>query len=179
MVREDLKSAMRVLWEEHIAWTRMTIISIAADLPDLDLVTQRLLRNATDMAAAFQPFYGARIAFEFGSLMREHLVIAAELVKAAKAGHSQAAADAEKRWYVNADQIAAFLSSINPYWSREALTAMLHQHLALTKSEAVFRLTKNYAADIAVFDSIEKQALAMADALTDGIIKQFSHTFMY
>ncbi|MDD4588577.1 MAG: hypothetical protein PHC60_09345 [Heliobacteriaceae bacterium] len=99
MVRADLRDKMRMLWEEHIAWTRMTIISIAENLSDLDLVTKRLLRNATDMANAFRPFYGDRIASEFGRLMKEHLVIAAELVKAAKAGQSQAAADAERRWY--------------------------------------------------------------------------------
>ncbi|MDD4588576.1 MAG: hypothetical protein PHC60_09340 [Heliobacteriaceae bacterium] len=57
--------------------------------------------------------------------------------------------------------------------------AMLHEHLALTKSEAVFRLAKNYAADIAVFDRIEAQALAMADVLTEGIINQFPCVFMY
>jgi len=64
----DLKSEMRMLWEQHVAWIRMTIISIATNLPDLDLVINRLLRNATDMAAAFKPFYGDEKASKFGSL---------------------------------------------------------------------------------------------------------------
>jgi hypothetical protein len=42
--------------------------------------------------------------------MRDHLVLAATLVKAAKAGNSQAAAEAEKKWYTNADEIAVFSS---------------------------------------------------------------------
>lgn len=30
----ELMSEMRSLWEQHVAWTRMTIISIASDAPD-------------------------------------------------------------------------------------------------------------------------------------------------
>jgi len=174
----DLKSGMRMLWEEHVAWTRMTIISMAANLPDLDLVTGRLLRNAADFEAALKPLYGNEKASKFGSLMREHLVIAVQLVKAAKTGDSKAAADAEKKWYANADEIAAYLNSINPNLSRETLTAMLREHLALTKSEAVARLTGDYATDIALYDRIEKQALSMADALTEGIVRQFPDRFL-
>lgn len=174
----DLKSDMRMLWEEHVAWTRMTIISIAANLPDQELVINRLLRNATDFEAAFKLFYGEEKASEFGKLMREHLVIAVELVKAAKAGNSKSAADAEKRWYTNADEIAAFLSSVNPNWSKEEWMTMLHQHLALTKSEAVTILTRDYATSIALYDKIERQALTMADVLTEGIVKQFPNRFV-
>ncbi|WML37403.1 hypothetical protein [Clostridium sp. OS1-26] len=36
----DLTNALRMLWEQHIAWTSMTIISIIASLPDVDLVTK-------------------------------------------------------------------------------------------------------------------------------------------
>jgi len=97
------------------------------------------------------PIYGIEKASRFSNLLKDHLVIAAQLIKAAKAGNIQAATDAEKRWYANADEIAAFLNSINPYWSKEALMNMLHEHLALTKSEAVARLNKDYATDIAKF----------------------------
>jgi hypothetical protein len=51
--------AMRKLWEEHITWTRVFIISAAADLPDKDAATQRLLQNQVDIGNAVKPFYGA------------------------------------------------------------------------------------------------------------------------
>lgn len=54
---------------------------------------------------------------------------------------------------------------------------MLHEHLALTKSEAVARLNQDYASDIAFYDQIEKQALMMADAMTEGIVQQFPDIF--
>ncbi|MCR8845330.1 acetylglutamate kinase [Paenibacillus sp. SC116] len=173
----QLMNLMRTLWEQHVAWTRMTIISIAEGLADEAAVTQRLLRNVPDMAVVFRHFYGSKVASRFETLFRDHLVIAAELVKAAKAGDSAKTADAEKRWYANADQLAEFFSSINPYWPKEEVKKMFYEHLALTKSEAAHRLTKDYAADIADFDEIEKQALLMADMFSNGLIQQFPSVF--
>ncbi len=168
---------IRLLWEQHVLWTRMVIISIVFDLPDADLVTNRLLQNPTDFENVLKIYYGSTGAARFAELLKSHLVIAAQLVKAAKAGDNKAAADAEKRWYANADEIAAYLGSINPYWSQADWRTMLYEHLALTKAEAVDMLGKNYSASIATYDKIEKQALAMADMMAAGIIRQFPDAF--
>lgn len=173
----NLMNDLRKLWEQHDVWTRSTIMSIIFNLPDVDFVTNRLLRNPVDFGNALEPFYGSSIALKFSDLLKDHLVIAAELVKAAKAGNKQSADAIEKRWYDNADQIAIFLSQINHYWSQEEWKVMLHQHLALVKSEAVNILTKNYAAGIAVYDELENQSLGMADMMAEGITKQFPNKF--
>jgi LysM repeat protein len=173
----NLRNTLRKLWMEHVGWTRMTIISAVYDLPDLNLVSARLLRNATDMASALRPLYGDAAASQFGSLINEHLMIASQLVKAAKDGNTAAAQNAERAWYANADKIAGFLNSINPYISKEDFRKMLYNHLAMTKAEAVARLAHDYANDIALYDSIELQALMMADVMASGIVKQFPSTF--
>jgi len=80
----QLRDCFRLLWEQHVYWTRMTIISIAMDLPDLEPTTNRLLRNPPDFARLFSRFYGTRIASDFNRLLTDHLVILTELVKAAK-----------------------------------------------------------------------------------------------
>lgn len=179
ITEEELKliNVLRSLWEQHVEWTRMDIISGVEGLADHDLVTKRLLRNPADMAALLAPLYGEQNAYKFEQLFREHLIIASKLVKAAKSGDARAADEFEKQWYANADEIAAFLNSINPYWSKEALMQMLHNHLALTKEEAVARIKKNYASDIEIYDRIEKQALEMADAMAEGIVRQFPDKF--
>ncbi len=172
-----LSNTLRQLWEQHVAWTRMAILSAASDSPDLKLTVDRLLRNAADMANSLRPIYGDQKADTFGRLIYDHLTIALELVNAAKAGNVQAAQAAEKKWYQNADQIAAYLHSINPYIDAAEFQKMLHTHLALTKEEAVERLNHSYAKDIALYDQIEIQALEMADAMSDAIVKQFPASF--
>lgn len=60
-------------------------------------------------------------AHHYAALIKEHLVIAAQLVTAAAKGDATTAEAKEKEWYRNADDIAFFLHTINPYLSREAV----------------------------------------------------------
>lgn len=175
--QQMLSDQIRLLWEQHVYWTRLFILSAAFGLPDMELVANRLLRNPKDFEAALKPYYGESAAAQFAELLTSHLKIAAELVNAAKAGDNAAAADAEKRWYANADEIADFLGSINPYWSAQEWQKMLYDHLAMTKTEAVDILSAKYADSIDVLENIERQALVMADAMTQGIVKQFPRRF--
>lgn len=165
---------LRKLWEQHIMWTRSFIISTASDLPDLELVTQRLMRNPVDMANVLRPFYGDKNADTFQRLLTEHLSIAGDLVNAAKAGDTVKATELEKKWYKNADEIASFMAEINLYWNKQKWQDFLYDHLKMTEEEASLRLNKEYAEDIKIYDSIEKEALQMADYMTNGIIQQFS-----
>ena len=169
--------ALRDLWVDHTGWTRNYIISFVAGLPDTNLVAQRLLKNQEDIGNAIKPFYGSEAGNKLTSLLKDHITGAVELLKAAKAGNKTGAAAAEKKWYDNADQIATFLSKANPNWSKVALKNMLDNHLALTKAEAVARLTGNYATDIATYDKVRQEANMMSDALVDGIVKQFPDKF--
>ncbi|MCG7337641.1 hypothetical protein MHZ95_20575 [Sporosarcina sp. ACRSM] len=174
----DFVNMNRLLWMEHVNWTRMTIISIVFGLPDLPFVQERLLRNATDLGNCLRPFYGDQIADRYAALIKEHLVLAAELVTAAVKGDEKTAAEKEKEWYRNADDIATFLSNINPYLEKDGVRAMFYTHLALTKYEAVCMIQKNFQEDIEVFDKIVAEALAMSDMIANAIVKQFPNMFL-
>jgi hypothetical protein len=168
----NIINTFRKLWEQHGLWTRSFIISTAAGLPDLQPVTDRLLRNPTDFARTLEPFYGER-AKEFEKLLRGHLLIAAKLVNDAKKGDTKSAAADRKDWYQNADDIAYYLSKLNPFWSYPEWQDMLHMHLKLVEDEAVKRLGGKYSEDVALYDTLEEQALEMADEMSRGIISQF------
>jgi hypothetical protein len=167
------------LWEEHVTWTRLAIISMVdiQDEKETEATVNRLLRNSKDMAAVCAMFYGDEVAAKFDELMTEHLTVAAELVQAAVAGDNDKAEEAEKRWYKNADEIAATLNSLNPNWKEKEFKDMLYEHLRQTKDEAVFRITKDYEKDTANYDEIEKMARMMAEGFSHGIIMQFPDNF--
>lgn len=164
---------MRMLWEQHVYWTRFFIISTAASLPDLGEVTNRLLENPDDFAAALIPFYGARMANKFRELLREHLMIGGDLVTAAKNQDTAKVEEDRHKWYANADEIAQFLAEINPYWDERKWRSMLYDHLEMTEQEAILRLTGRFPEDIRMFNQIELEALEMADYMSQGIIRQF------
>lgn len=172
-----LSNQLRLLWEQHVYWTRFVISGIVFHSPDLDASQNRLLQNPGDFASVLRTFYGENVAMKFATLLTAHLSIAAELVTATAEGKSQDAAEAEKRWYENAEQIAVFLASVNPYWSKHEWQEMLYSHLDMTKQEAVDFINGDYAASVEVFDRIEMEALQMADKMTEGILRQFSSRF--
>lgn len=169
---------LRRLWEDHVTWTRLAIISLTTDAPDTEATVGRLLANQTDIGDAIEPFYGAAAGDELTRLLREHILIAADLIAAARAADDAAVTDAQSRWTANAEEIAAFLAAANPRsWDFEELEAMLHEHLRLTADEALARLHGDWAADVAAYEQIHLQALGMADMLSNGIIEQFPARF--
>jgi hypothetical protein len=173
-----LHDGMRKLWEDHVTWTRLAIISLTTGSPDTDATVGRLLRNQTDIGNAIKPFYGNAAGAQLTQLLREHILIAADLVGAAKAGDQAKVADATARWQANADQLAAFLNKANPHqWKLAELKTMLREHLRLTTNEALARLNGDWAADVAAYDQIHVQALGMSDMLSDGIVAQFPRRF--
>jgi hypothetical protein len=173
-----LRSEMRRLWEDHITWTRLAIISLTTGAPDTEATVGRLLQNQTDIGNAVKPFYGEAAGDELTRQLRLHILIAADLIAAAQAGDQDRLAAEERRWQANADDIAAVLNSVNPrHWKLEDMKAEMTMHLDLTTQEVVARLQTNWAADVAVYDEIHRHILHMADLLSTGIVQQFPKRF--
>jgi hypothetical protein len=172
------QQAVRKLWEDHVTWTRVYIIAALADLPEAEIAAQRLLQNQTDIGDAVKPFYGDAAGDQLTALLNDHILIAADLLTAAKAGDSVKFEDANQRWYQNADEIAAFLSSANPdNWPLSEMQTMMKDHLDLTLEEATARLSEDWAGDVAAYDKVHDEILHMADMISDGIIQQFPKEF--
>jgi len=174
----ELKTAMRKLWADHVVWTRLYIISAVADMPDAKAASDRLLKNQDEIGDAIAPYYGKDAGAKLADLLKKHIQISVDVVAAAKAGQDEKLKEADKRWHDNAQGIAAFLSGANPNWSKDSMTKMLNEHLAVTTEEALGRIKKDWSGDVATFDKVFDQAMMMADDLTDGIVKQFPDKFL-
>ena len=173
-----LRQEMRRLFEEHVAWTRLAVISLTTGSPDTNATVARLLRNQTDIGNAIVPFYGKAAGAELTRLLRRHILVAADLIGAAKAGDKAKLAREQAAWLQNGDSIARFLSSANPdSWKPGEMKQMFRSHLALTTREVVARLQGRWAADVRAYDAISRQALGMADMLSEGIVHQFPGRF--
>ncbi|MCC6805084.1 MAG: hypothetical protein IT319_19550 [Anaerolineae bacterium] len=178
MSAQEFHDAMRKLWEDHITWTRLYIVSFAADLPDADAVAARLLKNQEDIGNAIRPVYGNDAADQLTQLLKDHINGAVDILTAAKAGDTAAMQTASDQWYANADEIATFLNSANPdNWGLDDLKAQMQMHLDLTLAEAQAHLAGDAEKDIAAYDDVHNHILGMADLLSSGIIQQFPDMF--
>jgi hypothetical protein len=170
--------AMNKLWEDHVTWTRIYIMSVTSGLPDADVAAQRLLQNQTDIGDAIKPIYGDEAGTKLTALLKDHILTAADLLAAAKSGDTAKFNDANKRWYENANQIASFLSSANPdNWPLSGMQTMMKTHLDLTLEEATARLKGDWTGDVTAYDKVHNEILDMAGMLTKGILAQFPDKF--
>jgi len=172
-----LHQDMRKLWTDHVVWTRQYIVAAIGDQPDAQAAANRLMKNQEDIGAAVATFYGKPAGDKLTGLLKEHISIAVDLIKAAKAGDKASQQQADAKWHRNGEAIAAFLSGANPNWPRATLVEMMNTHLSTTTDEVVARLTKNWDADVRAFDTVYAHILTMSDALSDGIVKQFPGKF--
>ncbi|HET7351306.1 MAG TPA: hypothetical protein VFJ28_10235 [Marmoricola sp.] len=169
---------MRKLWEDHVTWTRLAIVTFADGSAGFDATADRLLKNQEDIGAAIDPFYGKAAGDRLTALLKDHIGVAVELLQAAKGGDDAAFADAHTRWYANSDDIADFLAEADPRsWPQATMRAAMRTHLDQTLAEASHELTGQYAASVADYDEIHQHILMMADVLSSGIVKAFPSRF--
>src|SRR5262245_28468831 len=107
--RAAFHDGMRKLWEDHITWTRLAIVSFTHDLPDLAATETRLLDNQTDIGNAVKPYYGEAAGNQLTALLKQHIAGAVALLEAAKAGDQSLIEQRSAEWYANGNEIADFL----------------------------------------------------------------------
>src|SRR5207302_10382776 len=123
-----LSDALRRLWADHVIWTRQYIVAAVAGTPDAEAAAGRLLRNQEDIGNAIVPLYGAAAGKELTRLLKEHILIAVDLVAAAVKGDKRGCARHGKRLDGNAGDIAAVLAGANPNWPEGDVRDLLGQH---------------------------------------------------
>lgn len=175
--QQTFREAMQKLWNDHVVWTHEYIVSVLNDIPNAKNAAERLLKNQDDIGAAIVPYYGKAAGDGLTKLLRDHILIAVDLVDAVKNNNKDKITVSSKKWKENAQEIAAFLSKANPYWPEQVLQAMLNKHLELTTNQVVAHFNKQWKEDVSFYDQIRQQATEMANALSQGIIQQFPQKF--
>ena len=173
-----LKSEMRYLWSDHAVWTRDVIVALLDQSPVASASLTRLLANQVDIGNAIKPYYGDAAGQALTDLLTEHIVIAGDLLIAARDGNAAGFDEAKLKWYQNGEDIALFLNSANPEnWILVHMNQHMIDHLDFTLGEAVAHLQGDYSAEVEFYDKVYEQLMHMADSFADGIAKQFPKKF--
>lgn len=173
-----LRATMRVLWADHMQWTWSTVVAFTTNSDGLEAQLNRLLANQGDIGAAVATFYGPEAGDELTALLTIHITQAVPVLQAAQAGDEAALQAALDDWYVNAEEIADFLSAANPdSWPADATRSAMRHHIDQTTAYASDLLAGDYAAAIDKYDEAFGHMMMLADILTDGILAQFPEHF--
>jgi hypothetical protein len=66
------------------------------------------MKNQEDIGNAIKQFYDEQAGNKLTSQLRDHIIIAVDLLEAAKARNNTAAEEIERKWCAKADGIATF-----------------------------------------------------------------------
>ena len=172
-----LKQNMRKLWTDHVVWTRMYIMEAVGDQPDAAAAAARLMKNQEDTGNAIAAYYGADAGKQLTTLLKEHISIAVDIIKAAKAGDNAGQKAADTRWRQNADQIATFLSKANPHLPKDDVKGLLLAHGGHHIQQIQQLKDRQYDAEAKTWDEMKKHVYQIADATADALAKQFVKKF--
>jgi len=105
------------------------------------------------------------------TLLKTNITMSKNFIIARTAGNTSMGLGAEDGLKTNAVSIDAFLNGLNPDWSHKLLETLLLDYFSLLRAETSSHLNKNSDDELIEHETLQRHALKIADALTDGIVK--------
>ena len=174
----QFENSFRKLWIDHVLWTSNYITSATTPgTENQEEILARLMKNQEEIGNAIKPYYGEEAGNQLTTLLKEHITLAGEIVAAANTGNQAKLDELNKKWYANADEMAAFLSKANPNLKLADVKSLLYMHLKSITDDLATSLAKDWNANIAAIDEGVTHIIMMSDTITNAIIKQFPEKF--
>jgi hypothetical protein len=166
----DVRHTMHRLWDDHVILTRLFLVSALADLPDKEAASQRLTKIQTDIGNAAKPTLGDAAGDKLAGLLRDHVLITADVIAAVKTNDATKKAEMVKKLQANTDEIGTFLTGLNPQaWPDQVVKGLLREHVDLMAAEVDARAKQDWTAEAAAFDRSRTQVRRVADLLANGL----------
>ena len=165
----DLRQRMRMAWLNHITLVKFYLISFFENLSSQNAWKDAVYKNAEEILAIFAQYYPASAMQRFRKLFMEHLRLTDEVAAGLKADPAFSGA-AMENWYINAEEIASFLSRQTPAYNETELRKMFYDHLDMERQQMEAYLDGDYVTDIEIYLRSQQNMIELADFLTSGLL---------
>jgi hypothetical protein len=167
---------IRMFWFELATWVRNYMLSRYMGLGNTEEVYERLLQVPVEYVNVLRQIFGGSVAGEYVNLFYVYIDLIDAFITAQLEGNIEEIDRITQQLYQNADERAAFISSINPYWSEEEWKNRLYTNLRSTIDESTSFLLGDYGKNIDIFsrllDQAESTSTYFAQGLFDYIYQQ-------
>lgn len=166
---------IRMLWFDLIAWVRFYMLSRYEEIGKPDEVLARLRQVPLEYVSNLEKIFGEHPGEE--ELLRqlnEYIDLIDALITAQMEGDQAEIDRITRLLYQNANERAASVSSINPYWTEDGWRARMYNHLRYTIDESSALLAKNYVKSFNIFSMLMNLAGSASDYLAQGLIYHLS-----
>ena len=165
----NLRQRMRMAWLNHITLVKFYLISFFENLSSQNAWKDAVHKNAEDILAIFAQYYPASAMQRFRNLFMEHLRLTDEVAAGLKADPAFSG-EAMENWYINAEEIASFLSRQTPAYNETELRKMLYDHLDMERQQMEAYLDGDYETDIEIYLRSQQNMIELADFLASGLL---------
>ena len=165
----DLRQRMRMAWLNHITLVKFYLISFFENLSSQNAWKDAVYKNAEEILAIFAQYYPASAMQRFRKLFMEHLRLTDEVAAGLKADPAFSG-EAMENWYINAEEIASFLSRQTPVYNETELRKMFYDHLDMERQQMEAYLDGDYVTDIEIYLRSQQNMIELADFLTSGLL---------
>jgi hypothetical protein len=172
------QAALRDLWLGHIFWVREVVQGLAQkNSAAAAAAEQQVVANAKQIAGSIEPFYGKPASEQLFKLLAGHYSAVRAHADATVAGNAADAKRALGQLTANADEVATFLSSANPYLPKATLNSLLTAHGGHHVQQNQQLAANDLAGDARTWEAMKNHMYAIADALGSALAKQFPEKF--
>lgn len=165
----DLRQRMRMAWLNHITLVKFYLISFFENLSSQNAWKDAVYKNAEEILAIFAQYYPASAMQRFRKLFMEHLRLTDEVAVGLKADPAFSG-EAMENWYINAEEIASFLSRQTPAYNETELRKMFYDHLDMERQQMEAYLDGDYETDIEIYLRSQQNMIELADFLASGLL---------
>lgn len=174
----DTRAALRDLWIGHVFWVRNVVEArFAGDAGAAKTAEAQVIANAQAIAGAIEPYYGKAASDQLLKLLAGHWGAISDYLNATRDGKKAGQDAAYQALVANAGEIAVFLGGANPNLPVETLRGLLTAHGAHHVQQIQQFQAKQYDQEAKTWAAMKDHMYVIADALADGIAKQFPEKF--
>jgi hypothetical protein len=174
-----MQQDLRLLWLGHIFWVQHAVLSNAtSNLTERDVAEQKVMANAKQIADMVMPFYGEMVSEKLFVLLAGHYAAVKEYSEATVAEDRRQQDAALACLASNADDIAVFLSGVNPYLRKDTVQSLVVAHGAHHILQINQYKKKDYARLEESWPMMRQHVYVIADTLTAALAKQFPSQFL-
>ena len=174
----EMQQTLRDLWVGHIFWVRHVVSNIATNEPEeRDAAEKEVVENTKQIASTMTPFYGEAASEKLYRLLDTNIGGVREYSEATAAGDKRLQDVALAHLASNADEIADFLSHLNPYLHKDIVQGLIATHGAHHVLQINQYKAKEYAPLGATWPMMRQHVYVIADTLTTALVKQFPSKF--
>jgi len=174
----DTRAALRDLWIGHVFWVRNVVDArFEGDKAAADAAERQVVANAKAIAGAIESFYGKAASEKLFGLLAGHWGAIKGYLDATLANDKAGQDAAMSKLLANANEIAAFLGGANPNWPVDTLKGLLTAHGSHHVQQIGEFKAKQWDAEAKTWAAMTHHMYVIADALADGLAKQFPDKF--